>query len=73
MTASTLKSDLGHTRGAESSRLVFCVCFAMFLVIAVIAQLLFIPWRSWMTGAEDHRSLIGGVRSAVYTLLSNIP
>lgn len=51
---------------------VFVASFAVFLVIAVAAQLLFLRWRTWLPGAEDERSLIGGVRAAVYTFMSHL-
>jgi len=52
---------------------VFCVGFAVFLVIALVAQMLTMQWRTWLPGAEGERSLIGGVKSAVYTFMSYIP
>ncbi|MBK6852302.1 MAG: light-harvesting protein [Burkholderiales bacterium] len=51
----------------------FCVSFAVFLVIALVAELLTMRWRSWFPGAEGEGSLIGGVKSAVYTFMSSIP
>jgi light-harvesting complex 1 beta chain len=51
----------------------FAVCFTVFLVIALVSQALFLPWRSWLPGAEQTKSITGGVTSAVYSLLSHIP
>ena len=51
----------------------FLVAFVVFLVIALIGQVLTMRWRQWLPGAEGEKSLIGGVKSAVYTFMSNIP
>jgi len=51
---------------------IFCLSFATLLVVALIAQMLLLPWRSWFPGAEGSRTLIGGVRAAVYTLMSHL-
>lgn len=52
---------------------VFWIGFVLFLVIALVAEMLTIRWRAWLPGAEGDRSLIGGVTSAVYTFMSYIP
>jgi light-harvesting complex 1 beta chain len=51
---------------------IFCLSFATLLVVAVVAQMLLLPWRSWLPGAEGGKTLLGGVRSAVYTLMSHL-
>jgi light-harvesting complex 1 beta chain len=51
---------------------IFVAAFVVFLLIAVIAQSLAAPWRSWLPGAEGEKSLIGGVRSAVYTFMAHL-
>ena len=51
---------------------VFVVLFAVFLTVAVSSALLTLRWRAWLPGAEGEQSLIGGVKSAVYTALSHI-
>lgn len=73
MAASTLKSDPQHSVGGALSPVVFLVGFAVFLVIALIAQMLTMRWRTWLPGAEGEGSLIAGVKSAVYTFMSYIP
>jgi light-harvesting complex 1 beta chain len=50
---------------------IFVAGFVLFLALAVVSQLLGLPWRSWL-GAEDHRSLVGGVRASVYSLMSHL-
>ncbi|HMS80742.1 MAG TPA: hypothetical protein PKC20_14645 [Burkholderiaceae bacterium] len=59
-------------RASPASWLVFVVLFAVFLTVAVSSALLTLRWRAWLPGAEGEQSLIGGVKSAVYTALSHI-
>jgi light-harvesting complex 1 beta chain len=49
---------------------IFVVSFVVFLLIAVFAQAVALPWRTWLPGAEGSKSLVGGVRSSVYTFMS---
>jgi light-harvesting complex 1 beta chain len=49
---------------------IFAFGFAVFLPIAVVAQLLGAQWRSWLPGAEGVKSLTGGVKAGVYTFMS---
>ena len=51
---------------------IFAVGFALFLLIAVLAQVGHWQWRSWLPGAESEKSLIGGVKVAVYTFMSHL-
>lgn len=51
---------------------IFAVCFVVFFVFALVAQVLTWQWRSWLPGAEEQKSLFGGVRAAVYTLMSHL-
>ncbi len=51
---------------------IFAVSFCMFLFIAVFAQAMTWEWRSWLPGAEAEKSLIGGVKGAVYTFMSHL-
>jgi len=44
----------------------------MFLAIALVAQVLFLRWRSWFPGAEGGKTLIGDVKAAVYTFMSQL-
>jgi light-harvesting complex 1 beta chain len=41
-------------------------------LIAVLAQAGHWQWRSWLPGAESEKSLIGGVKAAVYTFMSHL-
>ncbi len=58
---------------APASTAIFWVGFVVLLVIALVAQMLTMNWRSWLPGAEGEGSLIGAVKAAVYTFMSNIP
>ena len=49
---------------------IFYLSFVVFLAIALCAQMVALPWRSWLPGAEGQKSLIGGVKTSVYTFMS---
>lgn len=51
---------------------IFVVSFIVFLMIAIIAQTLTWHWRDWLPGAEGEKSLIGGVKAAVYTFMAHL-
>lgn len=51
---------------------IFVVGFVLFLLIAVVAEMLAWQWRSWLPGAEGNHSLIADVKGAVYTFMSHI-
>ena len=71
MTAITHGSSHAALRNdTKTFRGIFYVGFAVFLVIALSAQLLTPKWRLWLPGAEGEKSLIHGVKSAVYTFMS---
>jgi light-harvesting complex 1 beta chain len=55
-----------------ASYVLFVATFLVFFTVAVAAQLLTLEWRAWFPGAEGERSLIGGVKSAVYTAMSHV-
>jgi light-harvesting complex 1 beta chain len=59
-------------RASPAFWLLFVVLFAVFLTVAIAASLLTLRWRAWLPGAERERSLIGGVKSAVYTAMSHV-
>jgi len=73
MAASTLKAPVHDLQAGHMSRLVFCASFLVLLPVVLVAQLLTLRWRTWLPGAEESRSLIGGLKSAVYTFMSSIP
>ena len=49
---------------------IFVVSFSVLLLFALFASLLPWQWRTWLPGAESEKSLIGGVKAAVYTFMS---
>ena len=51
---------------------IFAVSFVLFLAIALVAQMLFLQWRSWFPGAEGGKTLVGDVRAAVYTFMPQL-
>lgn len=51
---------------------IFVAAFLVLLPIALIAQLLMLRWRSWFPGAESEKSLIGGVKAAISTFMSQL-
>jgi light-harvesting complex 1 beta chain len=53
-------------------RYLFFVLFCVFTSLAVIGQVLFMEWRSWLPGAEGSRSMFESVKSAVYTVISQL-
>ncbi|MFK7964576.1 MAG: hypothetical protein AB8C46_11495 [Burkholderiaceae bacterium] len=57
--------------GVTGLRVTFIVTFLTFLAVAVLAQVVGLDWRSWFAGAEG-KSLFGGVKTAVYTLLAHV-
>lgn len=51
---------------------IFAVGFAVFLVIALVGQLTGGHWRTWLPGSEGVKSVMGGVKAAVYTFMSHL-
>ena len=57
-------------RDSLTFRGIYAVSFVVFLAVAIVVQLLPLQWRTWFPGAEGGQTLIGDVRSAVYTFMS---
>jgi light-harvesting complex 1 beta chain len=51
---------------------IFVTIFMLFFSIAMLACIFRLPWRSWFPGAEQSSSLTGGIKAAVYTLMSHL-
>jgi light-harvesting complex 1 beta chain len=49
---------------------IFVVSFCVLFLFALFACVLPWQWRTWLPGAESEKSLIGGVKAAVYTFMS---
>jgi len=53
-------------------RYFFVVLFFVFLALAIVGQMFFLNWRTWLPGAEGTQSMLGSVKSAVYTVISQL-
>ncbi len=53
-------------------RYLYLVLFCVFLLLAMTGQMLFMEWRNWLPGAEGTRPMLGSVKSAVYTVISQL-
>ncbi len=51
---------------------IFVVMFIVFGVVALASMLSAQNWRSFLPGAEGARSMFDGVKSAVYTVISQL-
>lgn len=71
--ASTGPAAAAHRDDSIARGTIFAAAFALLLCVALVAQLLTLQWRSWLPGAESERSLIGGVKAAVDTLMPYLP
>jgi light-harvesting complex 1 beta chain len=49
---------------------IFVASFVVFLVVALLAQLVAWKWRPWFPGAEGETSLVDAVKASVYTFMS---
>lgn len=50
----------------------YLVLFCVFLLLAMMGQMLFMDWRTWLPGAEGSEPMLGSVKSAVYTVISQL-
>ena len=55
-----------------SFRLIFIASFIIVFMVAFAASLVAADWRSWFPGAESGKTVVGGVKAAVYTFMSNL-
>ena len=53
-------------------RMIFVLMFCVFMALAVVGQLLALNWRTWLPGAEGSTTTLVGVKSAVYTVISQL-
>ena len=63
-----MNSD-NHFHGYE---LIYMVLFMVFLTLALAGQLLILNWRNWLPGAEGSTGILSGVKSSVYTVISQL-
>ena len=59
-----------HVKRSAGFYGIFVAGFIVFLLVALVAQVFTWQWRPWFPGAEGERSLIGGVKSAVWSFMS---
>jgi light-harvesting complex 1 beta chain len=52
--------------------MIFLVLFCVFMALAVLGQLLALNWRTWLPGAEGTKTILVSVKSAVYTVISQL-
>ena len=62
-----------HPKVGNDSKLVFGGMFVVFLGVALCGAVLGGDWRAWLPGAEGVKSVTGGVKTAVYTVMSHLP
>jgi light-harvesting complex 1 beta chain len=53
-------------------RLIFGLLFFVVMALAVFGPLLALNWRTWLPGAEGSATTWVGVKSAVYTVISQL-
>ncbi len=58
--------------GSNGFGVIFLSSFIVLLLVALVAQTFALQWRTWFPGAEGERSMIGGVKTAVYTFMSHL-
>lgn len=73
MTQETAGFHPTHRAGSlEGFQGIFAVMFIVFLFVAMASMLCFQNWRNFLPGAEGARSMLDGVKSAVYTVISQL-
>jgi light-harvesting complex 1 beta chain len=72
--AHTIKSEPSFISDSHLNgcRTMFVLIFFVFMALAVCGQLLALNWRTWLPGAEGATTLLVGVKSAVYTVISHL-
>ena len=62
-----------HRMGSlEGFKGIFLVTFIVFLAVALASMLFAQNWRTYLPGAEGARSMFDGVKTAVYTVISQL-
>jgi light-harvesting complex 1 beta chain len=72
--AHAIKSDTSFISDShlDGCRMMFVLIFFAFMALAVVGQLLALNWRTWLPGAEGTSTILVGVKSAVYTVISHL-
>ena len=66
------QSDSVSQTPIREFRYLYVVLFCVFLLLAMTGQMLFMDWRNWLPGAEGSRPMYESVKSAVYTVISQL-
>ena len=66
------QSDSISQAPIKEFRVLYVVLFCVFLLLAMMGQTLFMDWRTWLPGAEGTRPMYESVKSAVYTVISQL-
>ena len=66
-----LNNSAAQTPSTEF-RYLYVVLFCVFLLLAMMGQMMFMDWRTWLPGAEGTRPMYESVKSAVYTVISQL-
>jgi hypothetical protein len=56
----------------EGFHVIFFGIFIVFLLLAVVSMVFAQSWRTLLPGAEGAQSMLDGVKSAVYTVISQL-
>jgi hypothetical protein len=73
MAHASVESHKGfHKSPLEGFTAIYLVVFIVFMAVAVLSMLLVQNWRTLLPGAEGASSLLGGVKSAAYTVISQL-
>jgi len=67
--------ELNSTRresSLEGFHVIFFGIFIVFLLLAMVSMVFAQSWRTLLPGAEGAHSMLDGVKSAVYTVISQL-
>ena len=67
-----LHTDSAAQTPLKEFRYLYLVLFCVFLLLAMMGQMFFMDWRNWLPGAEGTQPMLGSVKSAVYTVISQL-
>jgi light-harvesting complex 1 beta chain len=73
-----MAQEIVHTHASrpmgslEGFKGIFVVTFVVFLAVALTSMLFAQNWRTLLPGAEGAKSMLDGVKAAVYTVISQL-
>ena len=59
-------------KSLEGFHVIFFGIFIVFLLLAMVSMVFAQSWRTFLPGAEGAHSMLDGVKSAVYTVISQL-